>query len=204
MIVGVDFDNTLACYDRLFHSLASERSLLAGIVAPDKRSVRDHLRAAGREQAWTALQAVAYGERIGEAEPFAGARSFFAACAQRGVETFVISHKTQRAYAGGEHDLRDAARRWLEHNGFFDTGGALTPERVYFEATRSQKIARIAALRCTHFVDDLAEFFDELALPRALGRILFEPNPGATTAAPSGCARARSWEEVASLVLGPR
>jgi hypothetical protein len=167
------------------------------------------LRAAGREDAWTALQAVAYGERIGDAEPFAGARDFFARCADAGVEVYVVSHKTRTPYAGGTCDLRDAARGWLEARGFFDTRGALTPERVFFEASVEEKIGRIGRLACTHFVDDLPEFLAEPALPRALVRILFDPKANgameragdAEQGADAQCLRARSWKEVAALIL---
>jgi hypothetical protein len=205
-VVGLDFDNTLVCYDGLFHTLAAERALLARTIAGDKRSVRDYLRAAGREDAWTELQGVAYGERIGDAEPYPGVREFLARCARRGVDAFVVSHKTERPYAGGDVDLRGAARRWLGDKGFFDAGGALAPERVYFEATRDDKISRIRALGCSHFVDDLADFLAEPALPAGLVRILFDPDGGGDEGAQrdASCLRARSWAEVETLVLGAR
>ena len=209
-VVGIDFDNTVVCYDQLFHRLAVERSLLSRDVAPAKRAVRDHLRAAGCEDRWTELQALAYGERIREASAFPGVHDFVRVCAARGVALFVVSHKTARAYAGGDVDLREAARGWLGEQGFF-AAGALRPADVYFEGTREQKIARIEQLGCTHFVDDLAEFLAEPALPPDLVRILFAPEvAGDGRDGPAPCTRdgdaawlrARSWPEVAAIVLG--
>jgi hypothetical protein len=204
-VVGIDFDNTVVCYDELFHRLAVERSLLGRVVAPVKRAVRDHLRAAGREECWTELQAVAYGERIREARAFPGVQHFVRACGERGIALSVVSHKTERAYAGGDVDLRAAARTWLDEQGFF-AAGALGREDVYFEATREGKIARVAALGCTHFVDDLPEFLSEPALPRDLVRILFAPDAAGepADARANGSVpwqRARSWADVASIVF---
>ena len=33
MLIGVDFDNTIVCYDKLFHQLALERSLIPPLIA---------------------------------------------------------------------------------------------------------------------------------------------------------------------------
>ena len=50
MLVGLDFDNTIVCYDRLFHRLARERGLIPEHVPATKGAVRDHLRNVGRER----------------------------------------------------------------------------------------------------------------------------------------------------------
>ena len=52
MRIGVDFDNTIAKYDRLFAALAVERGLMATPPAGGKTAVRDAVRAlpAGRER----------------------------------------------------------------------------------------------------------------------------------------------------------
>jgi hypothetical protein len=100
--------------------------------------------------------------------------------------------------------LHAAARRWLAEQGFFDRGGALTPERVYFEPSYEEKIARVERLGCTHFVDDLEEFLAEDALPRGLVRILFEPHPRLGQATEGRrWLHARSWDEISSFVLRP-
>ncbi len=39
MLVGLDFDNTIVCYDRLFHRLASERGFITEAVPATKGAV---------------------------------------------------------------------------------------------------------------------------------------------------------------------
>ena len=53
MRIGVDFDNTIVCYDRLFHRLARERGLIPETVPQTKGAVRDYLRSIDREDDWT-------------------------------------------------------------------------------------------------------------------------------------------------------
>ena len=68
MRIGIDFDNTIVCYDEIFHRLAVERGLIGPDAPRGKSMVRDALRRSGREAEWTRLQGEAYGPRIGEAE----------------------------------------------------------------------------------------------------------------------------------------
>ena len=49
MLVGVDFDNTIVCYDGLFHKLALERGLIPEDFPASKGEVRDFLRNTDRE-----------------------------------------------------------------------------------------------------------------------------------------------------------
>jgi len=66
--VGVDLDNTIVCYDRLFHAGALRRGLIDETVPPQRLAVRKAVReSAGGEQAWQALQAEVYGDEIGRA-----------------------------------------------------------------------------------------------------------------------------------------
>ena len=58
MLIGLDFDNTIVRYDRLFHRLRRERGLIPDHLPVSKRAIRDHLRASGREEEWTELQGV--------------------------------------------------------------------------------------------------------------------------------------------------
>ena len=189
--LGVDFDNTIVCYDEVFHRLALTEGLIPSSVPRDKTSVRDFLRASGREERWTAMQAVVYGERMPEARPFPGVLDFFAACAARALRVSIISHRTRQPIMGEPCDLHSAAFRWLETNGFVDL---VSREAIHFLETRAGKVARVGEAGCTHFIDDLPEFLVEPLLPPALHRILFDParavrsKPGLTVVS--------SWAEV--------
>jgi hypothetical protein len=196
MLVGLDLDNTIVRYDGLFHRLACERGLIPDGVPVVKEAIRDHLRAAGAEEAWTELQGLVYGERMLEAEPFPGSLEFIATCVESNVEVMIVSHRTRRPYRGPQFDLHDAARRWLEAVGVTDTARiGLGPDRIYLEETKEAKLERIAAIGCTHFVDDLGEFLTHPEFPGGVERILFVP---ASSRAPSAALRNRSVTVVGS------
>jgi hypothetical protein len=176
MLLGIDFDNTIVCYDRLFHRLALERGWIPGEVVADKSSVRDYLRAADREDDWTLLQGVAYGSRIDEAAPFGGVKEFLHRCRVERMPFCIVSHKTRHPYRGPRHDLHQAARGWLHTHQFLDNADVgLSEDNVFLEETKQAKLARIAAVGCTHFIDDLPEFLLEAEFPPGVCRILFDP-----------------------------
>ncbi len=190
MILGVDFDNTLVCYEEIFPRAAADLGLTPSGLR-GKTAVRDHLQAQDRNDDWTRLQGVVYGARIGEAAPFPGAVAFLSRCRARDIPVAIISHKSRLPALGDPHDLHAAARRWLEENG--------VPDPASFHPTRAAKIAAIAAAGCTHFIDDLPEVFAEPAFPAGTARFLFDPadaHPGW-----NGGQRARGWDELERLLL---
>jgi hypothetical protein len=201
MLVGLDFDNTIVCYDRLFHRLAVERGLVSAELPATKSAVRDHLRSAGREDEWTELQGVAYGPRITEAEPYPGVVEFLARCREAGARVAVVSHKSRFPYRGPRHDLHAAARRFLESHGLFESARTgLSADRVFLEPTLAAKLGRIGSLGCAAFVDDLPEVLAEPAFPARVRKVLFDPG-GAQVDDPS-FARVTSWAGCASYLLG--
>jgi len=175
MLIGLDFDNTIVRYDRLFHRLAVERGLIPDSVPATKQSVRDFMRSVGREDEWTELQGTVYGPRIIDAEPWPGIKDFLRRCQELDVRVTVVSHKTRHPYRGEKHDLHEAAHAFLDTHGFYTSTGGLSPDRVFLEPTLSLKLARIGSLRCSSFVDDLPEVLREAAFPGAVRRILFDP-----------------------------
>ncbi|HXD86539.1 MAG TPA: hypothetical protein VN641_08600 [Urbifossiella sp.] len=210
MLVGIDFDNTIVCYDRLFHRLARERELVPDTVPANKTAVRDYLRSIDRETDWTELQGIGYGPRIVDAEPFPGVRDFIVGCKNAGIRVAVVSHKTRKPYLGEPYDLHEAAHTFLARHAFYrtsDTG--LSPLSVWLESTKEGKLERIAALGCDLFVDDLPEFLGEAAFPAATRKILFDPANayGALASADSASRlaslmRVQSWSEIGALVHG--
>lgn len=174
MRVGIDFDNTLVCYDDVFLNAALENKLLPDDFSGSKQQVRDTIRRASGDWAWTELQAQVYGRRMAEARMIEGAAEFIAACRDNGVPVNIVSHKTQFAAADpGGADLRVVALDWMETNGFFRRDGlGLSRSDVFFESTREDKCRRIAALECTDFIDDLEEVFNEPAFPAGVRSFL--------------------------------
>ncbi len=201
MLIGIDFDNTIVSYDALFHREAVTRGMSDQVPAT-KDAVRDHLRARGHEEEWTRLQGYVYGRTIGEAPPFPNAIEFFRNCRRIGVELCIISHRTRHPVLGPQFDLHQAAFDWLRRQGLIDAASApLSGDRVYFEETKEQKLERIAAVGCTHFVDDLPEFLSEPGFPPGVARILFAPHGGTyDRCAAHGIQRVGSWNELGDLV----
>lgn len=181
MRVGIDLDNTLACYDNLFRNVAIEWNLLPPTFLGGKRELRDTLRQRpGGEGDWLRLQAEVYGPRMIDAQLIEGALYFAQACRRRGADLYVISHKTQFAAANpGKFDLHRAALAWMEAHDFFERDGfGLSTKQVFFEPTRSVKCQRIQALGCSHFVDDLEEVFYEPEFPLQVERFLLHRGSG--------------------------
>jgi hypothetical protein len=200
MVIGVDFDNTIVRYDDLFHRLAVEKGLIPADLPSRKMEVRDYLRSQGQEREWTELQGYVYGPRMSEAQPFPGVLDFFRDCIRRGVPVSIISHKTPKAVAGPAYDLQQAARDWLELQGFFDPKRiGLARERVHFGATREEKIQLIRANKCTLFIDDLEETFLEKSFPADVQKILF--NQPETPKGLEDVVLAADWAQVSKYVF---
>jgi hypothetical protein len=197
MRVGLDFDNTLVSYDRLFRSVALGNAWIPPSIAARKNAVRDHLRTAGQEEVWTRLQGEVYGARILEAEPCEGMLAALKWLAQREVAMCIVSHKTRTPYLGEAWDLHAAARGWLTKQGFHDAAGLGWPDdHVFFELSKEAKIARIISERCTHYVDDLPEILD--LLPAQIEKIYFAPDDAAG-ARPEWRVM-RAWRELPALL----
>jgi hypothetical protein len=201
MRIGIDFDNTIACYATAFHQAAAARGLVPARPVLTKSQVRDHLRAAGREDDWTELQGYVYGPGMADVEPYPGVRRCLRRLVESGREVFVISHKTRTPYRGAACDLHAAAQGWLERQGFFDARQVGLPrENVFFELTLADKLRRIAERRCTHFVDDLPELLAEPDFPGDVERILFDPD---AVHAGTPFRRVGSWAELEAWMHGP-
>jgi len=197
--IGLDFDNTLVCYDRLFLKLGHERGLLPQGFPADKTAVRDFLRRTGREEDWTEMQGLAYGPRITEAELFPGAREFVCSAVGAGWGLFVVSHKTPHPLLGPAFDLHTAARSFLRSAGVVGPGG-LAEGAVFLEPTKEGKARRLTQLELDAFVDDLPEFLDHPLFPSDVRRLLFCPS-GSAVEGPWELTR--SWEQVGfRLALG--
>jgi len=200
--VGVDFDNTIVRYDSLFHRACFEKGLIPESVPKIKAEVRSYLCRIGREDTWTEMQGEVYGRRMSEAEPFPGVIEFFRACREAGVKLSIISHKTRYPYAGERYDFHEAALRWLEENRFFDPSQiGLSRDQVYFELSKADKIARIAAAGCDLYIDDLPEILSDPTFPQAVQRVLFDPAEVAPANLPYK--RAGSWAELTAAYARP-
>jgi hypothetical protein len=177
MLIGLDFDNTIACYDLAIATLSDSIAGLPADTPRTKLGLRDHLRAVGRESDWTAFQGTLYGPGMCHAKPFDGAIATMRQLSREGHHLVIVSHRSLRPYAGPPYDLHAAARSWvaerLQGLGLFQESGAASP--VNFLETRDAKIAMISKLKFDVFVDDLPEVLDAPDFPADTKGILFDP-----------------------------
>lgn len=170
MRIGIDFDNTIICYDKVFDSAARRRGLVPSDWIGSKIEVRDYLRSKpGGELAWQGLQGWVYGRGIGNAELFPGVRDFLTTCRETGSDVYIVSHKTRFGHQDPERtDLRTAALEWLRTVGLI--GAEASPvaiDNVHFEDTLSAKVERLAGLELDIFIDDLVDVFEQPHFPGA-------------------------------------
>jgi hypothetical protein len=207
MRIGIDFDNTIACYDGVFHAAALERGLIPADLARDKNSVRDHLNGSGRKDDFTELQGYVYGARMDLVSPYPGFADFVGMARSGGHDLFIVSHKTRHPILGPQHDMHAAARGFLAARSLIGQGSAqIDPAQVFFELTKDEKVARAADLRCDIFIDDLPEILAMPGFPDGMRKILFDPeNLFARTAADGPkYARYASWTAIAADVTRER
>lgn len=202
MRIGIDFDNTIACYDGAFHAAALEQGLIPPGVGAGKNAVRDHLNKSGRQDAFTRLQGYIYGARMDLARPYDGFLAFVDSARAQGHDLFIVSHKTRVPLAGEPYDLHGAARAFLASR--LIAGPARIPhEHIHFETSKEGKVARAAALGCHIFIDDLPEILALPGFPAGMRPILFDPE-GHYAQAGLPYPRFSTWAGIAAVLLGGR
>ena len=146
--IGLDFDNTIAWYDKIFCELA----LVEGYIDENwneksKIKLRDHLRCQyDGERAWMKLQGLVYGKYMHQAEMMPGVANFLLQSRARNHTVFIVSHKTEYGHLDHEKiSLRKEAMKWMEVKRFFDPRCfGISKKNVFFTDTREEKAEKIA------------------------------------------------------------
>lgn len=202
MRIGIDFDNTIACYDGVFYAAALERGHVDASIARDKNSVRDDMEGRGLKEEFTALQGYVYGARMDLVKPYPGALEFVQAASKAGHSLFIVSHKTKIPMIGPPYDMHRAARLFLANNGFFDAG-LIEQSNAYFEQTKENKVSRASLLGVETFIDDLPTILEMTGFMPNTRKILFAP-PSEQGFAPKRDERFEqhdSWLSIAEALL---
>jgi len=202
-VIGVDFDNTIVSYDRSLSLLAYEKGYMSDFEIKPKIWIRDFVRTLpDGETKWQTMQAEIYGNRMYAAELIDGIKAFFQTCRMHKINLYIVSHKTRFSNLGFSNvDLRRAARKWMIEQEFFSsTGLGLANDDVYFESTRQKKLARIAKLKCTHFIDDLQETYADNLFPSGVTKLLYSPQGGCLTS--NGILALSSWQAINVYFFG--
>jgi hypothetical protein len=204
--IGLDFDNTIVCYDDAIKILAEEMLTLPRELPRTKLCLRNFLRDAGREPEWTEFQGALYGPGMQYAKPFDGAIDTMQALAQQGHQLTIVSHRSRRPYAGPAYDLHSTAMGWVEVHlrsaGLFTCDGSdgLKDSGVNFLETVQAKVSRVAELTCKVFVDDLPDVLNDPGFPDCTIGVLFAP--GGQKDDGLSHHRISAWSELPALLAG--
>jgi FMN phosphatase YigB (HAD superfamily) len=200
MRIGIDFDNTIACYDGVFRAAALERDLIPADLGPSKNAVRDFLNGSGRKDDFTELQGYVYGARMDLVSPYAGFATFLKRAKAAGHELFIVSHKTRHPMLGPRHDMHAAARGFLETRGLVGDQ-AVPADQIFFELTKEEKAARAHQLGVDIFIDDLPEILAMMTATGSMRGILFDPDAHHRNDTPFE--RFGDWDSLSAAVLTP-
>ena len=179
MLIGLDFDNTLACYDSVFSDEAKKKGLVENRWEGKKKDLKKELISFNNgDHIWQRIQGQVYGPSMHKAILFPGVSRFLLRCKLQGHKIFIVSHKTKYGHFDPtKTPLREAATNWMENQGFFNEKiFCLSKENIFFEDTRQEKVERINKLNIDVFIDDLEEVFAEENFPN-IKKILFNKAP---------------------------
>lgn len=174
MIIGIDFDNTIADYTGVFHKVALKLGWLPPHVGQSKAQVKEYFITQNQEPKWTELQGIVYGSHITLAPAYKYCLDVLKHLKQQGHQLIIISHKTKYPIIGEPIDLHQAATYWLKEKGFTECASApIDMNNVYFNETKLEKVERIKQSKCDIFIDDLEEILAHSQFPIQCKKILF-------------------------------
>jgi len=181
-VIGIDFDNTIVNYDRVFCAVGQKLKLLPSRFTGTKSQVKKTvLKNENGEALWQKMQGLVYGRYMHQARLMDGVVDFISHCrSQQRISLCIISHKTRYGHPPAHlTDLHEVALNWMRNNGLLDRQRlGFSPEEVFFEPDRDAKVDRIARMGCTHFIDDLTEVLEHVNFPAGTHRILYDPASG--------------------------
>jgi len=198
MIIGIDFDNTIADYTRVFHSVALTLGWVPESIGTTKSDVKSYLIHEYSEEKWTELQGLVYGRDIHKARPYEHCFNVLKEMKRKGHTLKVVSHKTIHPVIGDKVNFHNAAFEWLEANKLINHHDSpLAREDIYFNETKDKKIDCIRSLGCQFFIDDLISIFEHKHFPENCEKILFTPSHDQSIDLVTSV---HSWQEIAQIL----
>ena len=201
MRIGIDIDNTIICYDRVFAHVAMSQGFSVHSDA-SKNDVKKWFHKRDMQQAFTLLQGEVYGKFIDLAILFDGVLAFIDVAKRADCHLFLVSHKTRYPLVGEKFDLHKSASRFLIDNKvisqYNDLG--IHPNNVFFEPTLAGKIHRIAALNLDFFIDDLLQVFQHSNFPKKTNFMHFSQDLPKTALTDEFSAFA-NWKQILSFLF---
>ena len=145
MLVGLDFDNTLARYDNAFAFEAKRQSLVPNEWLGTKQDLKNRLHAMENgDMLWQKIQGQVYGPSIHKAKLFPGVARFLLRCKLQDHTVFIVSHKTKYGHFDPTKTLlRQAALDWMQGKGFFDENEfAIHRENVFLQLHDEKRLEK--------------------------------------------------------------
>jgi aminoglycoside phosphotransferase len=196
MRIGIDFDNTIAQYDKIFVKAAIDQGFISKDWFGNKAALKKKLNK--KEIQWQILQGQVYGPLMTKAICFSGVQKFFCKANLIKYEIFIISHKTIYGhYDKTNTKLRDQALLWLEKKKFFKKKYiGLKKENIFFCDSLDKKIEKINELNLDFMIDDLNKIFEKSILKKTK-TILFN-SPCNKTKADYRC---QTWDQISNVIF---
>ena len=196
MNIGIDFDNTIVKYDKIFIETAIKNKFISPNWSGNKEKLKENFK--DKKKDWMKLQGLVYGPLMRRAVCFPGIKNFLLKARFCNHRIFIISHKTVYGhYDKTKTNLRKQAFAWLEENNFFNKNlYNLSKENVFFCTTRGEKIKKINELDLDFMIDDLNDIFKSNISPK-IKTILFNSSLYKNNADYN----LESWDQICKLIF---
>ena len=195
MRIGIDFDNTIVNYDKVFKEIALYRRLIKKDWEGTKQELRKKIIRDKNEEVWKKLQGLVYGKYIHLAKISEGFNNFFLKAKLLGAKVYIVSHKTIYGHYDKERVLlRKEALKWINKKKIFNF------DKIYFENSIDNKIKRINSLKLDYFIDDLFLILNNKAFSKKIKKILF--NKIKNKKLPENIKQLHQWFKVKDLIFG--
>jgi hypothetical protein len=196
MRIGIDFDNTIVNYNKIFVEAAKNKKFITSSWFGNKEQLKKEL--STKKNKWQIIQGLVYGPLMMNATCFPGLKKFLIKASFSNYKLYIISHKTIYGHFDEtKTNLRLQALSWLQKNNFFDLNEiSLKKENVFFCNDREAKINKINELSLDFMIDDLSEIFDNV-IPKKTKKILFNENL-ILTKADYIC---KNWDQISNLII---
>ena len=167
--IGIDLDNTIIDYDKVFYKIALKEGLITKNIKSDRIKIRNFIKKKSLVK-WKILQSKIYSVYINEAEVKKGFLNFINSVYQKGFEFCIISHKTKYPYMGEKRDLHLISKKWININ--INKKIDFKIKNIFFETSEKKKINKIIKQKCDYFIDDLPSILE--AIPKKTKKILID------------------------------
>jgi phosphoglycolate phosphatase-like HAD superfamily hydrolase len=173
LTIGIDFDNTLVCYNNSILKLAEQNFSLTNCLT-SKVEIKSFIINKHGGSAWTKFQGELYGPGMQYAEPYENAVETISELTSIGAKVLILSHRTKYPYAGERYDLHKYAKAWIRENLKLKEKNVLDETSAFFFENKAEKIKAIEDNACDFFLDDLVEIIGSKDFPVRTRGILFD------------------------------